>query len=144
MKRSTKKQIISVFVLIVFSGSVVTYAITAVIPSQEQVQPDWKAGLAITIFNSLQPIPPGIGVENETYAKLFTLSSDGLILKSVEESVSLGEFFEIWGENFNSTCIFDYCNNENNSMEMFVNGIRNSDFELYSIKNNDFIQIDYR
>jgi hypothetical protein len=144
MKKSTKKQIFTIIILIAFLGSSLAFAINYAIPSGNQVQANWRAGLSIVIFNDLYPIPADIGVKNETYDKLFTLNSDGIIYKTGEESATLGEFFKIWGENFNSTCILDYCNNENNSMRMYVNNIENFDYELYSIKNNDFILIDYR
>jgi len=144
MKKSTKKQIFAILIILAFLGSTFTYAIISAIPSQNQVQAGWRAGLAIVAFNELQPIPTGVGVTNETRSKLFTLNSDGIIYKTGEESATLREFFEIWGENFNSTCILDYCNNENHSMRMYVNNIETSDYELYTIKNNDFILIDYR
>ncbi len=144
MKKSTKKQIFAIFIILAFLGSSFTYAIISAIPSQDQVQAGWRAGLAIVIFNELQPIPAGVGITNETRAKLFTLNSDGIIYKTGEEPATLREFFEIWDKNFNGTCILDYCNNGNHSMRMYVNNIESFDYELYTIKNNDFILIDYR
>ena len=51
---------------------------------------------------------------------------------------------DVWEETFNSTCIMDYCNIENKSIQMFVNNVVNADYELYRIKNRDDIIIDYR
>jgi hypothetical protein len=146
MKRETKKQLMSIFVLLVFSGSIVTYALLYIFPQQEK-QTNWRARLIISIFEQPQIIPAGIGVVNETKAKLYTLDDDGIIYKTVQEDVTLGDFFEIWGKNFNSTCIFNYCNNENHSMRMYVwNGkwVENFDYDLYVIRNGDTILIDYR
>ncbi len=144
MKKSTKKRIFTIITLFAFLGSSVTYAIMSAIPSQNQIQANWRAKLAIVIYGELYPIPADVGVTNETRSKLFTINSDGIIYKTGEESATLGEFFEIWGENFNSTCILDYCNNENHSMRMYVNNVENFQYENYVIKNGDFILIDYR
>ncbi|NIO45098.1 MAG: hypothetical protein GTN36_06140 [Candidatus Aenigmarchaeota archaeon] len=144
MKKSTKKKIFAIFIVLAFLGSGLISAFLYTTPSQNQVQVDWGARLAITTFGDLYPIPAGVGVTNETTDKLFTLNSDGIIYKTGEESATLVEFFEIWGENFNSTCILEYCNTENHSMRMYVNNVENFDYELYTIKNNDFILIDYR
>ncbi len=144
MKKSTKKQIFAIFIIIAFLGSGLIGAVLYTSPSQNQVQAEWAAVLGIVIFNELQPIPAGVGITNETRAKLFTLNSDGVIFKTGEESATLGEFFEIWNENFNSSCILEYCNNENHSIRMYVNNIENFQYELYTIKNRDRILIDYR
>ena len=144
MKKSTKKKIFAIFIVIAFLGSGLISAFLYANPSQNQVQANWGARLAIVVFNDMQHIPAGVGVTNETTDKLFTLNSDGIIYKTGEESATLGEFFEIWGENFNSSCILEYCNNENNSMRMYVNNVEIFQYEVYIIKNNDFILIDYR
>ncbi|NIO44524.1 MAG: hypothetical protein GTN36_03150 [Candidatus Aenigmarchaeota archaeon] len=144
MKKTTKKQIFAIFIILAFLGSGLIGAVLYTNPSQNQVQADWAVVLGIVIFNELQPIPAGVGITNETRAKLFTLNSDGVIFKTGEESATLGEFFEIWDENFNNTCILEYCNNENHSMRMYVNDVENFQYELYTIKNRDRILIDYR
>ena len=144
MKTSTKKQIITIIILVAMLGGSVAYAIIAAVPSSNQVQPNWGAQIAIVIFNEQYPIPADIGVTNQTTAKVFTTSSDGIIYKIGTEDVMLKDFFDEWGQKFNSTCILDYCNNENSSMRMYVNNKESMDYELYVIKNGDFILIDYR
>lgn len=144
MKTSTKKQIITIIILVAMLGSSVTYAIIAAVPSSNQVQPNWGAQIAIAIFNEQYSIPADIGISNQTTAKVFTTNSDGIIYKIGTEDVNLKDFFDEWGEEFNSTCIMDYCNNANSSMRMYVNNIESTDYELYIIKNGDFILIDYR
>jgi hypothetical protein len=144
MRKSTQKKIISVFIIFAFMGSSLTYAIIYAFPTENQ-QGTWAARISILIFGELQQIPAGVGiVDNETTQKVYTLDYDNIIYKDTDEQVTLGEFFNIWGENFNSTCILDYCNNENSSMVMYVNGVANTDYELYTIQNQDNIIIDYR
>jgi len=139
MKKARKQQVITIFLLIIFLGS--TFAI---FESGGQQQVAWKAKLEIFIFGELQQIPADVGINGETKSKLYTLRADNIIYKEGTEDVRLKDFFEIWGENFNSTCIFDYCDNANNSMRMYVNDKENTDYELYVMKNNDVITIDYR
>jgi len=148
MRSSTKKRIITIIILVAMLGSSITYAIISAVPSQNEVQANWGARLIIVIFGEQSTIPADIGVTNETRTKLFTLNSDGIMYKTGTEDATLGDFFKIWGENFNSTCILDYCNNGNSSMVMYVfqNGkwIQNSEYENYVIKNGDGIMVDYR
>lgn len=147
MKKSTKQQIATVIILFIFLGSSLTYAIISAFPSQQQNNANWKAKLIIVIFGEQYPIPADIGV-NETKAKLYTLSSDDVIYKEGSEDATLGDFFQIWDKKFDSNCIFDYCNNANNSMKMYVYSgdkpVENFDYEYYVIQNNDIILIDYR
>jgi len=43
----------------------------------------------------------------------------------------------------NETCLGDYCNDSGFSWKMFVNGVENSEFEDYIIKNDDLIVFNY-
>jgi len=148
VKNSTKKQIITIFILVAFLGSSLTYALISAFPSENQVQTNWAAQLVITIFGEQYTIPADIGVTNETREKLFTVNSNGIIYKTGTEDATLGEFFKIWGQDFNSTCIIDYCNNQNNTMMMVLRSgndwVANSEYDNYVIKNGDVIWIDYR
>ncbi|OGI12266.1 hypothetical protein A3K64_02985 [Candidatus Micrarchaeota archaeon RBG_16_36_9] len=147
MNKTRKKQIITVFILVAFLGSSITYALISAFPS-EDTQVNWAAKLVITIFNDQYTIPADIGVTNETRAKLFTINSDGIIYKTESEDATLGDFFSIWNNNFNSTCILNYCNDQNNTMMMFLssgdNWVANTEYDKYVIKNGDIIWIDYR
>jgi hypothetical protein len=143
MRKSTKKKIMSISIAVAFLASIITTALSFVIPTENQ-QDVWVARISIVIFNELQYIPAEVGVMNETREKLFTLNSDNIIYKVTDENVNLKDFFDIWGETFNSTCILDYCNNENHSMVMYVNNVLNTDYQYYVIQNMDDIIIDYR
>jgi len=144
MKRETKTRIITIFILLMFLGSSMTYAIISAFPNENTVL-GWRALLVIVIYGEQYSIPADIGIiNNESKAKVYTTSTDGILYKSVDEDVTLKDFFDVWGKNFNSTCILDYCNTNTSSMVMFVNGKQNSDYEYYIIQNKDVIVIDYR
>lgn len=152
MRKSTKKKMMGIFISFAFLASIITGAISFVLPSDNQ-QEVWAARLEIVVFNELQEIPAEVGVLNETRDKLFTLNYDNIIYKVSDEEAVLGEFFEIWGETFNSTCILDYCNSENHTMKMYVcsncletytSFTENKDYEFYRINNMDIVRIDYR
>jgi len=144
MKKSTKKQLITAFILIMFLGSGFIGALLYAFPSTTNTT-GWYAGLFIVIHEQVQQIPAGVGViSDETREKLYTLDYNNIIFKDTDEDATLGEFFDIWNETFNSNCILDYCNNENHSMRMYVNDIENFEYEFYVIKNRDTIIIDYR
>ena len=154
MRKSTKKKLMGIIIALAFLGSIITGAISFVLPANNQPEV-FAVGLEIVIFNELQPIPAEIGISNDTTEKLYTLNSDNIIYKSTDEAATLGDFFNIWGETFNSTCIFDYCNSNetNSSMKMYVcsnclqaqgNFVENKDYQYYTLNNMDVIRIDYR
>jgi hypothetical protein len=143
MKRSTKTRIITIFILLTFLGSSITYAIISAFPGENTVS-GWRAQLVIIMFGEQYPIPAEIGYTNESKAKVYTTSTDGILYKSISEDVTLKDFFDTWNKTFNSTCILDYCNTNTSSMVMYVNERENFDYEYYIIKNNDIIVIDYR
>ena len=128
---------------VAFLASIATTAISFMFPTQNQNQV-WAARVSVVIFNELQTIPAGLGIEDNTTGKIYTLDYDNIIYKNTDENIRLKDVFELWGEQFNSTCIMDYCNNGNNSMIMYVNRAVNTDYDLYVIQNQDDIIIDYR
>lgn len=143
MKKSTKKQILSVILLIAFVASSLTFAFLNTAPTQDQ-EDVWMARVSVVIEGELQIIPAGTGINGDSKDKIYTLEADNLIYKNTDEPVMLKDLFDVWEETFNSTCIMDYCNIENKSIQMFVNNVVNADYELYRIKNRDDIIIDYR
>ncbi|MFH1229746.1 MAG: hypothetical protein V1678_04970 [Candidatus Aenigmatarchaeota archaeon] len=144
MKRTTKNRIASLFIGITFLISGFAYAIISAVPSGTG-STGWAAILVILVDGEQYPIPAETGyVNNETFSKLYTISTDGVLYKGVEGDVMLGEFFKAWNKTFNSTCVLDYCNTNTSSMMMFVNGRQNLDYEYYIVKSQDQIIIDYR
>jgi len=144
MNQKTKKQLITVIILFVLVGSSSIGVFIYAVPSENQVQTDWRALLSIRISNEEYPIPAGIGYTNTSRAKFFTINTDNIIYKTGTDDAKLVEFFNIWNETFNSTCIISYCNTNTSTIRMYVNNVESYLYENYVIKNGDFIIIDYR
>ena len=120
----------------------------------------WHPKLKIIIKGEEQFIPQGIGInignnmDNEIsgmrMAPTHTHESDGTIhLENNRpwqkpETLTLGYFFKVWGKNFNSSCIFEYCNGENGHLKMAVNGNENFEFDRYIMHDKDEIIIEYK
>lgn len=120
----------------------------------------WHPKLKIIINGEGQPIPTGIGIDigkstdyeisGMRMSPTHTHESDGTIhLENNRpwqkpETLALGYFFKIWDKKFNSSCIFEYCNNENGTLTMNVNGKPNYEFENYVMHDKDEIVIEYK
>ncbi|MBS3114519.1 hypothetical protein J4448_05445 [Candidatus Woesearchaeota archaeon] len=120
----------------------------------------WHPKLKIIINGEEQFIPPNIGItignnidnhiSGMRMSPTHTHESDDTIhlennkpwLKP--ETLTLGYFFEVWGKNLNNSCIFDYCNGENGSLTITVNGQSNFEFEKYIMHDKDEIIIEYK
>ena len=120
----------------------------------------WHPKLTIIIKGEKQLIPTNIGIsigknmDNQIsgmrMSPTHTHESDGTIhlennkpwLKP--ETLTLGYFFEVWGKNFNSSCIFEYCSGENGKLTMTVNGKPNDEFDKYVMHDGDDIVLEYK
>jgi len=60
-----------------------------------------------------------------------------------ERDVTVGNFFEIWGEDFSSISILGYENGSLGTVRMLVNGEENFEFENYQMRDRDRIEIVY-
>lgn len=107
----------------------------------------WHPELAILIKGQKQEIPAdvGIGIRHEPIhthdsSGILHLEMQGLVKK---EDIKLVRFFEIWGKQFNSNCIFEFCNGSGGTVKIFVNGNPNTEFENYQMKDGDEIEIKY-
>lgn len=107
----------------------------------------WHPKLDIYLKGWLQTIPANVGI-GAVHKPIHTHDTDNIIhlefsgLVRIKDTV-LGEFFKIWGKQFNANCIFDNCNGPSGTVKMFVNGKPNSDFEKYPMKDGDTIEIRY-
>jgi hypothetical protein len=106
----------------------------------------WHANLSIKILDQVQEIPAGIGLEKLPHKPLHTHDRDNVIHMEFsglakKDDLRLARFFEIWGEKFNKDCIFDKCSGPNGQLKMLVNGELNPEFENYSMKDGDKIEI---
>ena len=110
----------------------------------------WHPKLKILINGKEQEIPANIGI-GAIHEELHTHDEDakdgvvhmemkGMVTK---DEVRLGNFFKIWGKEFNQTQILDRKNGAEGSVKMFVNGKENNGFENYLMRENDNIEIRY-
>ncbi len=120
----------------------------------------WHPKLKIIIKGEEQFIPPNIGISignnidnhisGMRMSPTHTHESDGTIhlennkpwLKP--ETLTLGYFFKVWGKNFNSSCIFEYCSGHAETLTMTVNGKSNYEFDKYMMHDKDEIVIEYK
>ena len=120
----------------------------------------WHPKLTIIIKGERQLIPTNIGIsigkniDNQIsgmrMSPTHTHESDGTLhlennrpwLKP--DTLTLGYFFEVWDKNFNSSCIFEYCNGEAGTLTMTVNGKPSYDFGDYIMHDKDNIIIEYK
>ena len=149
--------IVAVFIIFFALGKPSTVNNNAEVP-KEPIH--WHPKLTIIIKGEKQFIPPNIGIsvgnnmDNQIsgmrMSPTHTHESDGTLhlennrpwLKP--ETLTLGYFFEVWDKNFNSSCIFEYCNGENGTLKMTVNGQPNYDFGDYIMHDKDNIIIEYK
>jgi len=132
-------------------GTVVGYLAKAPsTSSQDIVSTDgihWHPHLSVVIKGQVQEIPVDIGlgvVEKPIHTHDATgkihLEFPSIVRKG---DITLGQFFKIWGKQFNSDCIFDYCNGQSGIMRMFVNSQPNQEFDHYVMGDGDQIEIRY-
>lgn len=108
----------------------------------------WHAQLVIIIKGQNQEVSANIGIGAGGMGSIHThdksgelhLEKQGLVTKS---DISLAHFFKTWGKQFNSNCILDSCNGAGGTIKMIVNGKENTEFENYSMKDKDKIEIIY-
>lgn len=103
--------------------------------------------LEIYIQGEKQEIPAGIGLVGG-HSPLHTHDPDGVIHLEYggtvhAEDTTLGRFFEIWGKKFSKDQIFDFVNGPEGVVSMTVNGVPNTEFENYHMKDGDKIVIRY-
>ena len=105
----------------------------------------YHANLEIIIDGDKQPIPSNIGVDYNLMRPVHTHDSIGElhIEGPCERDFTLGDFFTIWGKEFNSERIFDKTT-ENGELVMTINGKENFDFEKYILKDDVEIVIEYK
>ncbi len=107
----------------------------------------WHPHLTIKINGQDQTIPANIGLSPSFHQPVHTHEADNIIhlenQNPTEQNMKLDFFFKVWGKQFTKSCIFNYCNDDKNSVKMFVNGKPNTDFENYFMKDKDKIEIEY-
>lgn len=119
----------------------------------------WHPQLEIYINGEKQEIPSDIGVGIQ-YASMPTYdprmrmtalhTHDDLPIIHMEfggvvreNDTRLGNFFQIWGQEFSANQIFERENGPEGTVSMLVNGVPNNEFEHYRMKDGDRIEIRY-
>lgn len=102
--------------------------------------------LKIIIKGQEEIIPSNIGIVSPIcFRPIHTHDASGALHVEFPRprDVKLGEFFLIWGKQFNSNQIFDFQNGPEGQVKMLVNGQENTEFENYIMKDLDQILITY-
>lgn len=107
----------------------------------------WHPTLTILVKGQKQEITPNIGIGG-VHQPIHTHDNSGTLHLEVKglvtkDEIKLAKFFQIWGKQFNSNCIFDKCNGPDGTVKMLVNGQENKEFENYQMKDGDRIEIKY-
>jgi hypothetical protein len=117
----------------------------------------WHAHLSIFLDGEEVVIPAGVGiiignvidtdVSRMKMSPMHTHDTDGIIhieqVNPTNRTLRLGYFFRVWGESFNSTCLFDDCNSGGKVLKMTVNGYANREFDSYMPQDKDEIVLRY-
>lgn len=119
----------------------------------------WHPKLTIVIDGKNTILPNDIGIRTgrivDTHLSGMKMSpththeSEGTIHienknpSSKPETLTLGYFFFVWGEEFSSICIFEYCTDKG-TLKMDVNGVENKEFEKYVMHDGDQILVEYK
>jgi len=100
--------------------------------------------LKILIDGVERVIPGNIGVLPGVMRPLHTHDQGGNIHieGACPREFKVGEFFEIWGEEFNSRCILGNCV-ESGELKFYVDEKENSEYEDYVMRDTDRVRIEF-
>lgn len=124
------------------------FQVTSSEPVLNEIQ---SASLTMFVDSEEVDLDANIGVESDgAMQRAFTTDASGQVMFNVSDPVTLGEFFEIWRTNagqagnnpdavLSSTQLFDNTADAENTVQMFVNGEINRDFENYIVQPGDDI-----
>ncbi|HIH59199.1 MAG TPA: hypothetical protein HA360_00270 [Nanoarchaeota archaeon] len=101
--------------------------------------------LQIEINGETILIPANIGLEGVVMRPIHTHDASGKI--HVEgpcpRDFTLGEFFDVWQEEFTETCIIGNCEDETHTLTLYVNGIENTEYRNLVLRDDQKIEIVY-
>lgn len=102
--------------------------------------------LEIEILGEKQIIPGGIGLSPNHHDVIHTHEDEGVlhVESPVTRAFYLKEFFTIWGKKFDNQCLFEYCNDSNHELKVYVNGKEDIRFGDIILENDQNIKIIYR
>ncbi len=99
----------------------------------------------IEINGEKQLIPVNIGISPQGMRVIHTHESDGKlhVESPYPHQFVLADFFAIWNKTFSSTCIFEYCTDENHTLTVFVNDVESNEYGNIPLYDLDRIKIVY-
>lgn len=146
---------IGLLTLVIFAGGIFLMSRQdgGSIPQEQVVTRNglhWHPKLTILINGKKQEIPPNIGL-GAVHQKIHTHdedAKDGVVHMEMQgvvtkDDTKLGNFFRIWGKEFNKNSILGNKNGPAGTVKMIVNGKENLEFENYLMKDKDVIEIKY-
>ncbi len=154
-KRMTGKKIIGIVlwavVLVAIGGVILWVLMLPKLPQSEIVSNSgihWHPKISISINGEDVEIPANIGI-GAVHSPMHTHDTDGVIHMEYgglvrAKDILLGNFFKTWGKEFSSGGIMGKINGKDGTLKMTVNGVENSEFENYSMKDGDIINITFK
>ncbi len=102
--------------------------------------------LTINILGQDYAIPAGIGVKQSGNNPIYTQDSSGTlhVESPCQRNFVLGDFFGLWNQTFNSSCVLSHCVDSNHTLTMFVDGSKSNQFENLSLRDKQNITIYYK
>jgi len=105
----------------------------------------WHPNISITIKGEKIEIPAGIGI-GAVHNPMHTHEADGTVHMEYggivrEKDTRVGNFFKVWGKDFDATGIMGNKVGVGGGMIMMVNGVENTEFDNYLMKDGDKIEI---
>lgn len=157
-KRELRRKlwISSAVLALVALGALVAYGLTHEPPlkplteicydGHESIRYHYHVQLTIIIDGEQQPIPADIGISESCMRPVHTHDEPGKIHIETEErrDATLGDFFQIWGRTFNSQQIFDSVVDEDDTLNMTVDGEPSNKYEKLVLYDDMEIVIEYK
>ena len=105
----------------------------------------WHPNVSITILGRPYTVDANIGI-GVRVSEVHTHDTTGVVHYEpvglvTKDYLHLGILFEKWGKEFSNSCVFEFCNGDEGTLSMRVNGAENFDFEDYIVQDNDRIEI---
>lgn len=101
--------------------------------------------LKITVIGQNQVIPANVGITASCMHSIHTHDTSGTlhVESPVKKDFTLGDFFAIWGKEFNGNRILDLKADQNHPIRVIVNGTAVDTYENTVLRDKDKIEIVY-
>ncbi|MEW6721762.1 MAG: hypothetical protein AB1324_00715 [Candidatus Micrarchaeota archaeon] len=111
----------------------------------------WHPRVSVYIEGEEVRVPDNLGVSRQPHLPVHTHEEgDGTVhfefsqAKVPRNQLTVGYFMnEVWGQQYNSSCLMDRCNDGKKKVTMTVNGRENLEFERYVMADGDEVEIRY-